>query len=649
MPVTPNLRIRAALPAIVPAFLLAAVAFAGPATPAPSAAPPATGGKRADTLAAAFGRVANEKSGAVLVYAHGSDWNPAGETLLKRVVNDPAFAAGLPAGVVLVDVDLPEEGARKRVRQLMAKLPAATGAGTTAVSGKNGTLYARKPDGSWLADEKTNPDKEVVDIRFTTGPRAARSLRLGFLADPSMPEGKCGRAGNANCAVNEIELLDAKGNPLPLRLALADYEERSGDEDRAASRLVDGDKEPSGRAWSLHGSDLKDQHVLLVPEADLPAGAAFTLRLHCVAPWNRHTPGRLRLDPLPAGSWDAELTTVAKAVQLEAANRAVKLDTTNLPALYLYGADKRRFAAITPLRADATAAQLTGLVRAALARQGEGEALLAKAKAAASPAERVELLAKAALVLDGEARKGAIAELRKTDANSPWLWRLDFNLGEVGKEQDRLLKEKGEQAALDYLDGVLASPRASKLTASQRQEILLRQVRIVRKWKGHEDLRWGLFERIAKEDPTTHFGLGAQGQINYHGRGIATIAYGWWPKHVKQGANRLLIQEGVALNLPQPGLYRLTLSTRNGSKDAAVFRGAAFVLADGRELSAVVCDKRMDNDKNKSASCNLTLPEGTDPAKVLLRVDIELAGGDHSCTIGLVPTLPEEGPRGWQK
>jgi len=614
----------------------------------------AAAAQQAADLSEAQERCKKGQADTILVYAHGSDWNPAGEKLLKSLWQDPALAKGLPESTVMVAVDMPEKGFRPRFRQLLSTLPSPSGACVSAVSGKNGSIFTRQSDGSWLADPKVNPHHEVLSLNFKTGSAPVRALRLQTLADPSFPQERSGRAGgNGNFAINEVELF-AGPEKLPFSKALADAVQNDGNNPREGSNVIDGDFTPQ-KMWSVHGTDLKSQNLLLTLPKDLAPNTDYVLKIHCLSPWGQHVPGRLRLEPVETKLLTPEFSAVLKQAELENRNRILKVDNTNLPAIYAYTPEGERFGALVPLRPEDSPGSIINRIGQAMQKRRDFDKLYAEAKTAA-PTELPEKMVKAAETLGDdlsqERRKEILAAILKVDPNhqNPWTWRFDFNLDSVHKEKDERLKAKGEQAALDYLDSVLTSLRAARLKPEQKQSLVMQKFLIARNWKDHEAVKNRVLEQMNAIDPDSHYGIGARGQIDYYGNGVPTLAYGYWPRHVHAGSNTLVIQKGLAVLLPVSGTYDLSLVTRGGSKNPCQVQSAAFVDAAGKELSRADSSEIIGPGHDNEVKLRLSLPKGVDPKQVSLRLQLTLAeGAEHSCSFVLRPALPEDGKFGWEK
>ena len=159
-----------------------------------------------------------------------------------------------------------------------------------------------------------------------------------------------------------------------------------------------------------------------------------------------------------------------------------------------------------------------------------------------------------------------------------------------------------------------------------------------------------VLEQMNAIDPDNHYGIGSRGQIDYYGNGAATLAYGYWPRHVHAGSNTLVIQKGLAVLLPVSGTYDLSLVTRGGSKNPCQVQSAAFVDAAGKELSRADSTAIIGPGHGNEVKLRLSLPKGIDPKQVSLRLQFTLAeGAEHSSTFVLRPALPEDGKFGWEK
>lgn len=167
-----------------------------------------------------------------------------------------------------------------------------------AVSAGEGATLAVQPDGSVLATGE-NPDTDEHQIVLRTDGTGLRVILLEALGDPTLFEGRVGRAPNGNAvlssiAVEAVSVRDpGRREPVSLGWAWADHEQENGDHDvvnaldpdPARGWVVDGHRTPGGRTalWL----------------ADAPFGfeggteLRVTLSYRSIYP--RHVLGRVRL------------------------------------------------------------------------------------------------------------------------------------------------------------------------------------------------------------------------------------------------------------------------------------------------------------------------------------------------------------------
>lgn len=154
-----------------------------------------------------------------------------------------------------------------------------------------------EPDQSVTASGKAGRDTYTVVV--TTEKRGIRALRLEMLADPRLPRGGPGRAGDGNFVLTELEVyVTPKGSKdLPKRVALvsplADFSQQNFD----IKFAIDGDSGSRDRGWAVSPAfgvshwatfQLKDP-------IDLPHGAVLTFKLISQFSRPAFTPGRFRL------------------------------------------------------------------------------------------------------------------------------------------------------------------------------------------------------------------------------------------------------------------------------------------------------------------------------------------------------------------
>jgi hypothetical protein len=168
---------------------------------------------------------------------------------------------------------------------------------TTAASAGGATLTPQ-PDGSVLASG-ANPAEDEQVIVLRTDATGLRAVGLEAMADPSLPGGRTGRAGNGNAVLEGIEVeavsvADASVRAkVPLAWAWADVEQADGDH-RVANALRTGD----GRSWALDSHVRPGGRAALFVAAEpfgFPGGTEVHVRLVSRSPYAQHVIGRPRL------------------------------------------------------------------------------------------------------------------------------------------------------------------------------------------------------------------------------------------------------------------------------------------------------------------------------------------------------------------
>jgi hypothetical protein len=172
----------------------------------------------------------------------------------------------------------------------------------SAVSRDGATLTAQ-PDGSVLASGK-NPDDDEQTIVLRTDAADLRMLMLEALEDPSLGQGRVGRAENGNAVleaitVEAVSVADpSRREVVDLAWAWADYEQENGDF-RVANALAKGD----GRVWAVRGHEVPGKRMALfaaVRPFGFAGGTELRVTLNYDSPYARHVFGRVRLTPMHA-------------------------------------------------------------------------------------------------------------------------------------------------------------------------------------------------------------------------------------------------------------------------------------------------------------------------------------------------------------
>ncbi|MBI5866058.1 MAG: PSD1 domain-containing protein [Planctomycetes bacterium] len=163
---------------------------------------------------------------------------------------------------------------------------------------EQGATLAIQPDGSVLAGD-ANPDKDDYVISLRTQARNLRLISLEALTDPSLADGRVGRAPNGNAvltgvSIEAVSLADPnQKRDVRLVWAWADHEQANGDF-RVVNVL---DRDPK-RGWALNGHNLKESRTALFL-ADEPfgfeGGTEIHVQLEHRSIYAQHTLGRVRI------------------------------------------------------------------------------------------------------------------------------------------------------------------------------------------------------------------------------------------------------------------------------------------------------------------------------------------------------------------
>ncbi len=168
-----------------------------------------------------------------------------------------------------------------------------------AATSQGGAAMAIQSDDSVLCSG-ANPDQDHHELRLRTNAEDLRLLCLEALPDPSLPEGKVGRAENGNAVltavtVEAISLADPQQHrPVPLIWAWASLEQRNGDH-----RVVNALDASNGVGWAIdaHRQPPGPRTALFLADAPFgyPGGTEVRVTLQYDSIYPRHTFGRVRL------------------------------------------------------------------------------------------------------------------------------------------------------------------------------------------------------------------------------------------------------------------------------------------------------------------------------------------------------------------
>lgn len=240
---------------------------------------------------------------------------PTAEQIAKR----EELAKALSDLKTRLETPSPEEDAQRQ--KFFADLSAenaARWADATLVSASalgGGTLTSQ-PDQSVLATGE-NPDKDEFTLVYKTNATGLNAISLEALLDPSMFQGRVGRAFNGNAVLSKLSakvtsLADpSQSRDILFNWAWADHEQPNGD-----FRIVATFHPSPAAGWAVQGYDMKEDRLALFRASEpfgYEGGSEIRVTLSFDSQYDKHTLGRVRasfgglsdadLLPTTLGSW----------------------------------------------------------------------------------------------------------------------------------------------------------------------------------------------------------------------------------------------------------------------------------------------------------------------------------------------------------
>ena len=607
------------------------------------------GATRVQDLTEAKKRFTEGKEKYLAVFLHGSDWCVSGEKIKAQAWDQEALVKALPESMLLCAVDHHESFSmsqyRKDVKRALARAKPVDIKCSAPVS-KEGITYVEQEDKSWLVKKGApNPKNDVLSMEMSIE-KETSFLRLTMLTDDSLPHRGPGRAKNGNFVITELEMT-VDGKKLKLN-AMASHE--SGD--LTAGSAVDGDFAIQKNGWSV-GAKHINHELYILPDKPIPSGAVVKITIHSLHSSKQHTLGRYKWDAFSKVPKGFPSNEIFSTMQQDLRNKSYKVASWNYPALVCLDKEGqvvgRKDALDIELSSSEIAKQLTEII----AKANEWNALVTKA-ADKKGDEKIALLAQAWILMRAAGASAYYKPLEKKiskldpEKRSSWTCRVTSDYGAIAAEQKRLTEKDGKQAAVDYLDRMLADPRLSRLSSDQRQSLIMRKYKVYRFWKEQRDKQYDALQEMAKVDPTTILGIGANGILAAAGKTEISTRFGWTnPKFIPIGLNKIDVTLGVALNFYRPGWYKITFSTTS-SKKPITMKSVSCVVK-GKELVTDRHDSVMGKRGDVSVY-HLNIPEGVKPKDMVLRLEIDAPEGhEHKCSgIYVQPYLPADGKFGWR-
>ncbi|HPP28991.1 MAG TPA: PSD1 and planctomycete cytochrome C domain-containing protein [Phycisphaerae bacterium] len=167
----------------------------------------------------------------------------------------------------------------------------------TEATSANGATLTIQDDNSFLASGE-NPEKDEHVLTLQTDAAGLRLLSLEALADPSLPDGRVGRAPNGNAVLTAVKaeavsIQDpARKESIRFLWAWADHEQANGD--FRVSNILTGD----GEGWAVAGHERAGGRVaVLLSEKPFgfEGGTQLHVRLQYKSVYAQHVFGRVRV------------------------------------------------------------------------------------------------------------------------------------------------------------------------------------------------------------------------------------------------------------------------------------------------------------------------------------------------------------------
>ncbi len=237
------------------------------------------------------------------LYSQLPDSNRAFEPFLvvprpEQKAKQDELNAQLAAERAALDSPAPEEDHER------AEFVASAAAGMTwdaprviAATSTGGATLTIEPDQSVLASG-TNPDRDEHVVTIRTDATDSRVLLLEAIPDPSLPEGRIGRAFNGNAVLTgvtaeAVSVADpTTRRTVSLTWAWADHEQDNGD--FAVTNTLDA----SGDGWAVDAHRFPGGRVaMFLADAPFgfPGGTDVVVKLSYLSGYAQHVLGRVRL------------------------------------------------------------------------------------------------------------------------------------------------------------------------------------------------------------------------------------------------------------------------------------------------------------------------------------------------------------------
>ncbi|MCH2161783.1 MAG: PSD1 and planctomycete cytochrome C domain-containing protein [Phycisphaerales bacterium] len=199
--------------------------------------------------------------------------------------------------------DQPSPDEAERIADFRTELKNVDGWNWTMPTPENGTstggsTLELQADGSWLASGE-NPAKDSYVLQIATDQTDLRALLLEALPDPSLPNGRVGRAPNGNAVLSgfSAEVISREDptqrRPLTINWAWADLEQPDGD-----FQVANAIRPDDGRVWAVSGHQKPGSRVAMFTTAEpfgYEGGSIVEVTLGFESPYAQHSFGKVRM------------------------------------------------------------------------------------------------------------------------------------------------------------------------------------------------------------------------------------------------------------------------------------------------------------------------------------------------------------------
>ncbi len=275
---------------------------------------------------------------------------------------------------------------------------------------------------------------------------------------------------------------------------------------------------------------------------------------------------------IPLATVDAPEVITEEVKAQWKAQEAIHWELENIPAFaYFDEAGRCVFLRemLPPLTGDAAEKLLLDLIQAGKQR-AEKIAALTATNSAESIGEALSLIVPELGVRRSKEARGAKSlweTLKQSDPEdkSGWDFALTFDPAEKDCYVINEAIAKGQpDVAQKHLAQLEAKPQ-THLSTNQKQGLkLLRYLSLKEKDKPLSNTQVAILKEVIAMDPTTHYGIAAQGELCRKGLGPVAIPYGWFPKDAQPGTHTWNITVGTQKTLRAAGRYELTLKRTKG-------------------------------------------------------------------------------------